>query len=97
MPQMFCEDKRAEFKAANPEAGFGEIGKLLAAAWKECDAEAKTHYQQRSQVGSATTHQTNQLLSYAVLASYRMTFCLPDRPHTSSGIALGCALHFHSR
>ena len=48
---MFCEDKRAEIKAANPEAGFGEIGKLLAATWKECDADAKAQYQQQSQVG----------------------------------------------
>ena len=47
---MFCEDNRADIKAANPDAGFGEIGKLLAAAWKECDADTKTQYQEQSQV-----------------------------------------------
>ena len=50
MLQLFCEDNRAEIKAANPEAGFGEIGKLLAAAWKDCDADSKSQYQQQSQV-----------------------------------------------
>lgn len=48
--QMFCEHKRAEIKAANPEAGFGETGKLLAAAWKACDADTKARFQEQSQV-----------------------------------------------
>ena len=52
---MFCEDRRAEIKAANPEAGFGDIGKLLAAAWKECNAEVKAQYQQQNQVRRTAT------------------------------------------
>ena len=61
---MFCEDSRAEIKAANPEAGFGDIGKLLAAAWKECDAETKAQYQQQNQVRltAATCRCSVQLL-----------------------------------
>lgn len=48
--QLFCDAKRAEIKAANPAAGFGETGKLLAAAWKECSPEDKASFQEQSQV-----------------------------------------------
>ncbi len=48
--QLFCDAKREEIKAANPGAGFGETGKLLAAAWKECTPEDKAKFQQQSQV-----------------------------------------------
>lgn len=48
--QLFCDAKRGEIKAANPEAGFGETGKLLAAAWKDCAPEDKAKYQEQSQV-----------------------------------------------
>ena len=48
--QLFCDAKRAEIKAANPAAGFGETGKLLAAAWKECSADDKASFQEQSQV-----------------------------------------------
>ena len=48
--QLFCDSKREEVKAANPGAGFGETGKLLAAAWKECSPEDKAHFQEQSQV-----------------------------------------------
>lgn len=50
--QLFCDDKRGEVKVANPEAGFAELAKLLAAAWKECDAATKARYQEQSQVGN---------------------------------------------
>ena len=49
--QLFCDAKREEIKAVNPGAGFGERGKLLAAAWKDCNAEDKAKFQQQSQVG----------------------------------------------
>ena len=48
--QLFCEAKREEIKAANPGASFGETGKLLAAAWKDCPAEDKARFQEQSQV-----------------------------------------------
>lgn len=31
---VFCNEKRPEIKAKNPEATFGEMGKLLGTAWK---------------------------------------------------------------
>lgn len=48
--QLFCDAKRDEIKAANPGAGFGDTGKLLAAAWKECSPEDKAKLQEQSQV-----------------------------------------------
>ncbi|KAL0036922.1 hypothetical protein WJX77_005063 [Trebouxia sp. C0004] len=46
---LFCDAKREEIKAANPGASFGETGKLLAAAWKDCPAEEKARFQEQSQ------------------------------------------------
>ncbi|KAG9036829.1 Non-histone chromosomal protein 6 [Tulasnella sp. UAMH 9824] len=40
----FCKDWRDRVKAENPEASFGEVGKLLGAKWKELDEEEKTSY-----------------------------------------------------
>ena len=48
--QLFCDAKREEIKATNPGAGFGETGKLLATAWKECSSEDKAKLQQQSKV-----------------------------------------------
>jgi hypothetical protein len=39
---FFVQDYRERIKSENPEAGFGEVGKLLGAKWKEMgDAEKK--------------------------------------------------------
>ena len=68
--QLFCDAKREEIKAANPGAGFGETGKLLAAAWKECNAEDKANFQQQSQVGhllSDSSHDVSFKLRMLVL------------------------------
>lgn len=54
--QLFCDAKREEIKAANPGAGFGETGKLLAAAWKECNSEDKAKLQEQSQVRRTTCY-----------------------------------------
>ena len=35
---------RAKIVAANPEATFGEVGKLVGAAWKECSDKDKKPY-----------------------------------------------------
>ncbi|KAG8986007.1 Non-histone chromosomal protein 6 [Tulasnella sp. 427] len=40
----FCKDWRDRVKAENPEASFGEVGKLLGAKWKELDESEKTSY-----------------------------------------------------
>ncbi len=55
--QLFCDAKREEIKAANPGASFGETGKLLAAAWKDCPAEDKARFQEQSQVCIAPLYQ----------------------------------------
>ena len=38
---FFSQDWRERVRAENPDAGFGEIGKLLGAKWKELDDEEK--------------------------------------------------------
>lgn len=39
---FFSQAKRKEVKEENPDASFGEIGKMLGAAWKEVsDADKK--------------------------------------------------------
>ncbi|KDQ54550.1 hypothetical protein JAAARDRAFT_49184 [Jaapia argillacea MUCL 33604] len=41
---FFSSDWRERIKAENPDAGFGEVGKLLGAKWKEMDDEEKKPY-----------------------------------------------------
>ncbi|KAK9797091.1 hypothetical protein WJX73_009134 [Symbiochloris irregularis] len=42
---FFCAAKRPSMKSSNPDAGFGDIAKLLAVAWKELSDEEKKPYQ----------------------------------------------------
>ena len=39
--------------AANPEATFGEVGKLVGAAWKECSDKDKKPYQAEAEKDKA--------------------------------------------
>ena len=48
--QLFGNDKRAELKVANPDASFGDLTKLLAAAWKDASEEEKQKYQALAKV-----------------------------------------------
>eukprot|EP00621_Florenciella_sp_RCC1693_P011791 CAMPEP_0182536172 /NCGR_PEP_ID=MMETSP1323-20130603/19489_1 /TAXON_ID=236787 /ORGANISM="Florenciella parvula, Strain RCC1693" /LENGTH=93 /DNA_ID=CAMNT_0024746379 /DNA_START=71 /DNA_END=352 /DNA_ORIENTATION=+ len=41
---FFAKANRAKIVAANPEATFGEVGKLVGAAWKECSDKDKKPY-----------------------------------------------------
>ncbi|EJD04969.1 HMG-box [Fomitiporia mediterranea MF3/22] len=41
---FFSQDWRERVKAENPDAGFGEVGKLLGAKWKEMDESEKRPY-----------------------------------------------------
>ena len=44
-PQLFSKANRDGIKAGNPGADFGEIGKLLALAWKEASAEERAPFE----------------------------------------------------
>ncbi|KAH9038415.1 high mobility group box domain-containing protein [Lactarius hengduanensis] len=41
---FFSQDWRERIKAENPDASFGEVGKLLGAKWKELDEDEKKPY-----------------------------------------------------
>jgi len=41
---FFSQDWRERIKTENPDAGFGEVGKLLGAKWKELDDGEKKPY-----------------------------------------------------
>ncbi|KAF9463385.1 high mobility group box domain-containing protein [Collybia nuda] len=41
---FFSQDWRERIKAENPDAGFGEIGRLLGTKWKELDDKEKKPY-----------------------------------------------------
>jgi hypothetical protein len=38
---VFCTEKRAEVKEQNPDASFGELGKILGQLWGNMDENAK--------------------------------------------------------
>jgi hypothetical protein len=40
----FSQAKRAEIQAANPGAGFGELGKLIGAEWQKLSPDEKASY-----------------------------------------------------
>jgi len=41
---VFCSEKRPEVKKANPDASFGDLGKLLGAQWKSLTDAQKAAY-----------------------------------------------------
>mmetsp|Transcript_17041 Transcript_17041/g.28851 ORF Transcript_17041/g.28851 Transcript_17041/m.28851 type:complete len:84 (+) Transcript_17041:105-356(+) len=41
---IFCTEKRPEIKKTNPDATFGETGKLLGQMWAALDEKAKAKY-----------------------------------------------------
>ncbi|KAF9945638.1 Non-histone chromosomal protein 6 [Mortierella alpina] len=41
---MFCEEWREKVKAQNPDASFGELGRLLGVQWRSYTDEQKTPY-----------------------------------------------------
>lgn len=43
---FFMNRNREKIKEANPEASFGDLGRLAGAQWKEMDAEGKSEYEQ---------------------------------------------------
>ncbi|KAI0351662.1 hypothetical protein OH77DRAFT_1429492 [Trametes cingulata] len=54
---FFSQDWRERIKAENPDAGFGEIGRLLGAKWKELDEEEKKPYIEQASADKARAEQ----------------------------------------
>ena len=50
---IFCGEKREEVKKANPEATFGELGKLLGGLWSGMDEAAKKKYTKAAEAAKA--------------------------------------------
>ncbi|KAJ7619508.1 high mobility group box domain-containing protein [Roridomyces roridus] len=59
---FFSQDWRERIKTENPEAGFGEVGKLLGAKWKELDDEEKKPYVE--QAAKDKTRAEDEKLAY---------------------------------
>lgn len=70
---IFSQDRREAVKKANPNATFGELGKLLGAEWGALDEKAK------AVSNLFPTNQSCSLLTYAcyLLQNYRNTTPLP--------------------
>jgi len=51
---VFCHAKRNEIKAANPNAKFGDIAKLLTAEWKKLNASQEQTYVRQNVTVSLT-------------------------------------------
>jgi structure-specific recognition protein 1 len=45
---FFSVEKRSEIKDANPDASFGEIGKLVGVAWKELSDDNKAKWEEKA-------------------------------------------------
>ncbi|PKI83034.1 Non-histone chromosomal protein 6 [Malassezia vespertilionis] len=45
---FFSQDWRERVKADNPEAGFGDVGRLLGTKWKEMGDEEKKPYVEKA-------------------------------------------------
>ncbi|KAI8912590.1 high mobility group box domain-containing protein [Gorgonomyces haynaldii] len=50
---IFSQENRPKIKEENPEASFGELGKLLGQKWKELDEEDKKPYQEKAEADKA--------------------------------------------
>ena len=58
----FSQAKRAEIQAANPGAGFGELGKLVGAEWQKLSPAEKASYG-ASSAGKGTKTKTRKTRS----------------------------------
>ena len=60
--QRFCDAYRKNFKDTNPDASFGKITQLLAAAWKEATDDEKAPFQAAYEVMRNVCHQIGSRL-----------------------------------
>eukprot|EP01041_Mallomonas_annulata_P018615 gene18615-37617_t len=44
---IFCSERRSEVKDQNPDASFGELGKLLGKIWASMSEEEKEAYKEK--------------------------------------------------
>ncbi|RKO86622.1 high mobility group box domain-containing protein, partial [Blyttiomyces helicus] len=50
---IFSQEMRPTIKEQNPDATFGQLGKLLGAAWQELNDKDKAVYNQKSEADKA--------------------------------------------
>ena len=46
---LFFRDSQASIKAANPNAAFGDVSKIVASMWDNLDPDAKANYKKRTE------------------------------------------------
>ncbi|WVQ97530.1 non-histone chromosomal protein 6 [Kwoniella sp. CBS 9459] len=56
---FFVQDYRERIKAENPEATFGDVGKLLGIKWKEMSPPEKKPYEDKAQADKARADREN--------------------------------------
>ncbi|WVR04255.1 non-histone chromosomal protein 6 [Kwoniella sp. DSM 27419] len=56
---FFVQDYRERIKAENPEASFGDVGRLLGLKWKEMSAGEKKPYEDKAQADKARADREN--------------------------------------
>ncbi|KAI0077650.1 hypothetical protein K474DRAFT_1595627 [Panus rudis PR-1116 ss-1] len=83
---FFSQDWRERIKAENPDAGFGEIGKLLGAKWKELDESEKAPYIE--QAARDKTRAEQEKNEYDVRTSF-VRYIFPLHPLTCSPSCAG--------
>ncbi|KAJ3001551.1 Non-histone chromosomal protein 6 [Thoreauomyces humboldtii] len=50
---IFSQENRARIKEENPDATFGQLGKLLGAAWKDLNEKDKSVYEKKQEKAKA--------------------------------------------
>ncbi|WWD21874.1 non-histone chromosomal protein 6 [Kwoniella shandongensis] len=56
---FFVQDYRERIKAENPDATFGDVGKLLGIKWKEMNAAEKKPYEDKAQADKKRADREN--------------------------------------
>ncbi|KAI5985015.1 high mobility group box-domain-containing protein, partial [Pisolithus albus] len=69
---FFSQDWRERIKTENPDAGFGEVGKLLGAKWKELSDDERKPYIEMAAKDKARAEEEKASMT---------TVCPPLLPH----------------